>query len=58
MKKQPEYRGMTEVREFTDYIEKLDDRLNRRMRRGKMKSKLTKKGKSNIPGFGYWFQTK
>lgn len=37
-------------------LEKLTDRLNKRLRGGKIKSKLVKKGKSkNIPGFGYWF---
>lgn len=47
------------VVELLEYMQKLSDRLDRRLRNGKVKSKLGKKGKkSKIPGLGYFFQTK
>ncbi len=47
------------VTQLLEYMQKLADRLDRRLRNGKVKSKLGKKGKkSNIPGSGYFFQTK
>ncbi len=41
---------------YLDAIDKVEKKLYSRMRRGKMKSKLGKKGKSKIPGFGYFFK--
>lgn len=42
----------------TDRLDKLTDRLNRRLRGGKIKSKLVKKKKVHMPGFSYWFNPK
>jgi hypothetical protein len=42
----------------TDRLDKLTDRLNRRLRGGKIKSKLVKKKKVRMPGFSYWFNPK
>lgn len=44
--------------ELGKHLDKLHDRLNHRLRGGKIKAKLLKNKKSNIPGFGYWFQPK
>jgi len=53
------FKGMTEAKEFGDHLEKLNDRLNKRMSGGKIRSSLNKKkSKSHIPGFGYWFTKK
>jgi len=41
---------------YKDAIDKVEKKLYSRMRRGKIKSKLGKKGKSKIPGFGYFFK--
>jgi|SRR6185312_5090773 len=41
---------------YLDAIDKVEKKLYSRMRRGKMKSKLGKKAKSKIPGFGYFFK--
>lgn len=47
------------VVELLEFMQKLSDRLDRRLRNGKVKSKLGKKGKkSKIPGSSYFFQTK
>jgi len=43
-------------KDHADHLEKLTNRLNKRLKNGKIKSTLVKNGK-NIPGFGYWFQT-
>lgn len=45
-----------EPKRYRNAIEKVEKRLYSRMQRGKLKSKLGKKGKSKIPGFGYWFK--
>lgn len=41
---------------YRDAINKVEKKLYSKLQRGKIKSKLGKKGKSKIPGFGYWFK--
>lgn len=40
---------------YVSAIEKVEKRLDKRMKRGKLKAKLVGKD-SKIPGFSYWFQ--
>jgi hypothetical protein len=56
-KRKGSYKGMSKPREFSDYLSTLDDRLNRKLHGGKIRSRLIRKNKKTaIPGFGYWFK--
>ena len=48
--------AIEEAKRYQNALERVEKKLYSRMRRGKIKSKLGKKGKSKIPGFGYWFK--
>lgn len=49
----------SEAKSLSNQLEKMTDRLNHRLRGGKIKSKLIKKkSKVRMPGFGYWFTPK
>ena len=46
------------VAQLVEQLDKIADRLHKRLKNGKVKSKLGKKGKkSRIPGSGYFFQS-
>ncbi|MBK9390514.1 MAG: hypothetical protein IPN68_10070 [Bacteroidetes bacterium] len=45
------------IEKYNKKLDDLTDRLERKLRSGKVKSKLAKKT-SKIPGFSYWFQRK
>jgi hypothetical protein len=45
------------IEKYNKKLDDITDRLDRKLRSGKVKSKLAKKT-SKIPGFSYWFQKK
>jgi hypothetical protein len=46
------------TKSLSNRLERMAERLNRRLRGGKIKSKLVKKKKVRMPGFSYWFNPK
>jgi len=53
----PSFDSMTSE-QLLEHMDKLVNRLTKRLKNWKVKSKLGKKGKkSRIPGSGYFFQT-
>lgn len=42
--------------DFNKTLDKLEKKLDDKLRKGKVKAKLGKGKKSKIPGFSYWFQ--
>ena len=47
--------GMDESKRYKHSIQNIEKRLEKKLHRGKIKSKLVKKD-SKIPGFSYWFK--
>jgi len=47
--------GMDESKRYKHSMQNIEKRLESKLRRGKIKSKLVKKD-SKIPGFSYWFK--